>query len=249
MRLFLLLFFSLFFGTTVESSIFLEKEKKAYDYLDKLALESGTDKSSIFHNYTKVYASYFDPIRDLDLKFLEIGICRGESVKLWEKYFVNSELHFIDINPDTVVYHSSRSFYHYIDQSNFSALQKFAQNLGYTFDIIIDDGGHTMEQQIVSFLALFPFVSSGGFYIIEDLHTSYWKAYGGFGQVGQPVAGPGTCTEFLKKLVDDLNYTAGVTTCADFEKIPPTLKKDLNAFQASIDSMHFYQSICIIRKK
>ena len=51
-----------------------------------------------------------------------------------------------------------------------------------TFDIIIDDGGHTMKQQQTSFGVLFKNVSSGGLYILEDLHTSIWEtnlAHGG----------------------------------------------------------------------
>lgn len=46
-------------------------------------------------------------------------------------------------------------------------------------DIIIDDGGHTMNQQKISMISLLPLVRSGGLYIIEDLETSYISSYGG----------------------------------------------------------------------
>jgi hypothetical protein len=42
------------------------------------------------------------------------------------------------------------------------------------FDIIVDDGGHTMAQQTTSLVHLLRKVKSGGLYIIEDLHTSYF---------------------------------------------------------------------------
>lgn len=46
------------------------------------------------------------------------------------------------------------------------------------YDIIIDDGSHMVRHVIASFEALFPYLRRGGLYIIEDLHTSYWKRYG-----------------------------------------------------------------------
>jgi hypothetical protein len=46
-------------------------------------------------------------------------------------------------------------------------------------DILIDDGGHTMKQQIVTFEVLFDHVKQDGVYLVEDLHPSYWKEFGG----------------------------------------------------------------------
>jgi hypothetical protein len=224
-------------------------QNEAFTYLDNLAIIAETDKSSVFHNYTRVYAKYFDAIRNDNIRFLEIGISRGASVKLWESYFVNAELHFIDINPNQIEYHSPAVQYHFADQANIKAMQQIANNIGGQFDIVIDDGGHIMNQQINSFKALFPYMKSQGLYIIEDLHTSYWKEYGGHGRICEPKPGPGTCVSFLQGLVDDLNYTAGVTTCADFNKIPDKLRHTLNEYQKGIDSIHFYQSLCIIIKK
>jgi hypothetical protein len=63
------------------------------------------------------------------------------------------------------------------DQANRHQLQSFIDANGGEFDIIIDDGGHYMKQQQVSFGFLFPFVKPGGLYIIEDLHTSLPKIH------------------------------------------------------------------------
>ena len=46
-------------------------------------------------------------------------------------------------------------------------------------DILIDDGGHTMNQQITTFEVLFDKVKEDGIYLCEDLHTSYFKYFGG----------------------------------------------------------------------
>lgn len=231
------------------SFAFAEGVTSDYTFLDRLACEAGTDKSSAFHNYTKVYAKYFAPLREKPLTFLEIGIYQGNSVKLWENYFPNATLHFIDQDTTHIEYFSQRSHYHFLDQANKAALHAFAQHCGSAFDIIIDDGGHTMVQQKSSFKALFPYLSSGGLYIIEDTHTSYWLSHGGFGTSEMPRSGPGTTIEFLKSLVDDLNFGGARSRCADHSKIPGEIRATLSEYQDKIESIHFYDSLCIIIKR
>ena len=46
-------------------------------------------------------------------------------------------------------------------------------------DIVLDDGSHQTKHQIESFKFLFPRMSKGGIYMVEDLHTSFWRGYGG----------------------------------------------------------------------
>lgn len=223
-----------------------EVEKSEYEYMDNFARIAGTDKSSIYHNYTEVYAQYFKDIKNTNLKFLEIGIFKGDSVKMWENYFPNADLHFMDITNARITHYSDRSKYYYLDQSNPAQLYKFGKEVGGDFDVIIDDGGHTMEQQIISFHNLFPLLKSGGLYIIEDLHTSYWKEYGGNGTFEKPLAGKGTAVEFLKNLVEDLNQPGAKTTCADYHKAHLTGKP---TYQNSFYYIHFYPSVCIIKKR
>ena len=43
--------------------------------------------------------------------------------------------------------------------------------VGGDFDMIIDDGGHTMEQMQISLNYLWDQVKPGGLYVIEDLHS------------------------------------------------------------------------------
>jgi hypothetical protein len=67
---------------------------------------------------------------------------------------------------------------HYGSQEDLKFLYQFVSGMK-QFDIIIDDGGHTMIQQKTSLLMLMPLVRSGGVYVVEDLETSYISAYGG----------------------------------------------------------------------
>ncbi len=221
---------------------FARLNEKEYLYLDGLALASGTDKASNHHNYTEIYARYFAPFKEQPIKFLEIGINTGKSVKLWEDYFKNAELHFIDITLQNVEYVSQRSYYHLADQASSYDLLKFIEKTGGDFDVILDDGGHTMLQQIMSFKYLFPQVKSGGLYIIEDLNTSYWEAFGGGSH-------PKTTINFLKMLIDEVNFVGVRTGCASHLNIDPSIKKDLNLYRTQIESIHFYDSVAIIIKR
>lgn len=248
-------FFLLFFLTPslLLADKAFEINTQEYEYLDQLALvldpKCDSGKSSNWHNYTEIYSYYFGPIKDKNLKFLEIGINKGSGVKLWENYFQNAELHFIDISFNHVEYFSKKSHYHIADQANPSDLLQVMHKTDGKFDIIIDDGGHTMAQQIISFSTLFPYLNSGGIYIIEDLHTSYWQFYGGSGTITHPKAGSNTTIQFLKNLIDDVNFV-GARTCSANHKINlNSIKHELSIYREQIFSMHFYDSICIIIKR
>lgn len=218
-----------------------------YVYLNNIALEAGTDKNSNFHDYMEVYAEYFAPLKEEPIKFLEIGIYYGNSVKLWENYFPHADLHFIDSNRLKINYFSDRAQYHFLDQANMPQLDLFAKSVNGKFDVIIDDGGHTMVQQINSFKALFPYLNSGGLYIVEDLHTSYWGQYGGSGDLLK--SGPSTAVGFFKDLVDDVNYTGAATGCASWNRVSDEMKKSLTPYQRDIKSITFYKSMCVIKKR
>jgi hypothetical protein len=57
------------------------------------------------------------------------------------------------------------------DQADEVRLQEIADRYG-PFDMVIDDGSHVTVHQAATIRALLPRVRSGGFYVIEDVHTS-----------------------------------------------------------------------------
>jgi Methyltransferase domain len=143
------------------------------DPLTSLGLTHHTDK--VEHGFCTFYHTHLDRVRQDVRKVLEIGILRGASLRMWRDYFPNATIHGFDLNalagplPDRIHLHQG-------DQANRDSLRRLLQTTGSDFDLIVDDGGHTMEQQQVSLGVLFPHLRPGGLYALEDLHTSFMPA-------------------------------------------------------------------------
>lgn len=148
--------------------------------LAELCKTHKTDKCTSDHNYVELYEKLFSPVRNQVKRVLEIGVWRGDSLRMWEEYFPSARIFGIDIN-DSSRYNTDRIITVIADQANREQLGKFVETHRSDFDIVIDDGGHTMEQQQTSFGFLFPHVRSGGIYIVEDIHTSFPNLYPDYG--------------------------------------------------------------------
>ena len=184
-----------------------------------------------WENYFDIYEQYLNNFRNNSPKFLEIGIQYGGSLHMWDKYFQNAEIYGIDINPDCKKLEFDNIKIHIGSQNDREFLSNFGKKIG-SLDIIIDDGGHTMEQQINTFEILFPILNEGGIYICEDTESSYQNMYGG---------GPkrrGTFIEYSKNLIDVINANH-----SHFNSLKPT------ELSKKIDFIHFYNNVIIFRKR
>ncbi|HYP89238.1 MAG TPA: hypothetical protein VEQ59_13820, partial [Polyangiaceae bacterium] len=107
-------------------------------------------------------------------------------------------------------------------------------------DIIIDDGSHLSEHVVHSFHILFPLLAPHGIYVVEDLQTSYWglesKITGNWGG-SSDLSAPHTSMNFLKSLVDGLNY----------EEFPHDGYTP-SYFDRNIVAIHFYHNLAFIQK-
>jgi hypothetical protein len=138
-----------------------------------------TDKGPGQHNYTELYERLFLQWKDEPITIFEIGVAAGGSLKMWQDYFTQARIFAVDIEPKTA-FDNARVRTFVADQANRDQLKAAIDAAGEPH-ILIDDGGHTMEQQQVSLGYLFEHVRPGGYYVIEDVHTSLpalWSGYG-----------------------------------------------------------------------
>ncbi|SMC48305.1 methyltransferase domain-containing protein [Papillibacter cinnamivorans] len=182
-------------------------------------------------NYFDVYDRYFSRYRGSPVTILEIGVAGGGSLQMWKNYFGPlSRVVGVDIDPECKKREEAGIEIFIGDQRDrdfWRALKAAVPRV----DILLDDGGHTMEQQAVAFEEMFPHLAPDGLYLCEDLHTSYRPGYGG------GYLRPGTFVERAKALVDSLNAWHSET---------PALRPDV--YTRSIRGLHFYDGIVVVEK-
>jgi trans-aconitate methyltransferase len=128
-----------------------------------------TDKIS--HGYLQVYDPLFMSLDSIS-NVLEIGVYNGDSLRLLQNYFPNSNIYGFDLTPPRDHHYNDRFKVLLGNQEDRDDLNHIFNSIDGDLDLIIDDGGHTMKQQQTSFGFLFRHLKNGGVYIIEDLHTS-----------------------------------------------------------------------------
>jgi trans-aconitate methyltransferase len=128
-----------------------------------------TDKIS--HGYLQVYDPLFMSLDSIS-NLLEIGVYNGDSLRLLQNYFPNSNIYGFDLTPPRDHHYNDRFKVLLGNQEDRDDLNHIFNSIDGDLDLIIDDGGHTMKQQQTSFGFLFRHLKNGGVYIIEDLHTS-----------------------------------------------------------------------------
>lgn len=161
---------------------------------------------------------------------LEIGVLDGASLRMWEEFFPLADIFAIDVDAACAAHASARTTVDIMDQGNKTALQAYAARES-CFSLIIDDGGHRMKQQILSFEVLFPTLLPGGMYVVEDSHTSYIGLYGG--GIGRKL----TTVKYFHAMTDKLNQGRGAVAGTFVE---PT--------RLSVASIEFMRGLIIIRR-
>lgn len=182
-------------------------------------------------HYFTIYEKWFNPYRGKDIVFVEVGVQHGGSVQMWKNYFgKNAQIVGVDIDPNCKQFEEEQIAIEIGSQEDPNFWAAFKEKYP-RVDILLDDGGHTMNQQIVTLREMFPHIKDGGLYMCEDCHTSYWNNFGG------GLNKPDTFIEFSKRLIDELNafHTRGA--------LPPTYAT------ANMGGIHFYTSVVIAEKK
>lgn len=208
--------------------------------LDEIGLKYGTDKSSNGHNYLNYYDQFFSAIRQNNLTVLEIGVWEGASLKMWEEYFPFAKIIGADID-EKKQYESERISTVIADQGSVGALVLLGEELinSNGVDIIIDDGSHEGQHQLLSFETLFPYLRSGGYYCVEDTLCA------GDDRWSIPVS----FYDRIKQMVDEVNMGGNIPNhaiCAN--KIEAVKKYGGNYFEKNIEQIHVSCGLVIIKK-
>lgn len=183
-------------------------------------------------HYFDIYDFWFKKYKNKPVVILEIGVYQGGSLKMWRDYFgEKAKIFAIDIHPACKQFESEKTKIFIGSQEDRNFLTKVKSQIP-KVDIIIDDGGHSMNQQIVSFEELYGHVKDGGIYLCEDLHTSYWEVYGG------GYKKPDTFIEYSKGFIDSINAWYARDK-----------KLNVNDFTLNTYGLHYYPSMLIIQKR
>lgn len=189
-----------------------------------------------WHHYFEVYHRHFARFRRRRPVVVEIGVSHGGSLQMWKKYFgPGARIVGVDIDPRCRDFGEESVEIVIGDQSDRAFHAELRRRYPHV-DIVIDDGGHTMAQQLITFEELFPHAQPNGVYLCEDLHTSYHPHFGG------GLGASGSFIERAKKLVDSLHGWWGGANGFD-----PALGPD--DFTRSAFAIHFYDSILVVEKR
>ncbi len=175
-----------------------------------------------WEHYFEVYHRHFAKFVGRNVNVLEIGIYSGGSLEMWWSYFGGgAHVYGVDIEETCRQYANDHISVFIGDQADRVFWNTFKASVE-GIDILIDDGGHTPEQQQTTLEEMLPHLRPGGVYLCEDVHSSNNRF-----------------SAFASGLVDQLNgvWVSGLP-----------LVSSVSRFQSSIHSIHFYPYLVVIEK-
>ena len=195
------------------------------EYFDSHAQGRGIWK---WRHYFEVYHRHLAKFVGKSPNVLEIGVYSGGSIEMWQTYFgAGSTIHGVDIEPACRSYESENVRIHIGDQADRDFWKRFRAQVP-RLDVIIDDGGHTQQQQIVTLEELLPHLAPGGVYVCEDIHG----VENGF-------------LHYLNGLCNSLSAFDPIENESDAER---RITSRATPFQAAVHSVHVYPLMCVIER-
>lgn len=150
----------------------IEDSESLFDfYVKNLHRYLDTDKNMGHCYISHVYDKYLSPKKYTAKKILEIGMFLGDSQRMWNEFFPNATIYGTDVNFMGRIIKFENNIIKIFGDAYSDAVIDALPN---DFDIIIDDGPHTLESMI-TFLKRYSFkVRSGGVVVIEDIQSIDW---------------------------------------------------------------------------
>jgi len=140
--------------------------------------DAKTDKNTV-HSYIPLYEKLFAKKKDTAKHVLEVGINHGGSIQLWHDYFTNATVHGIDVmhiddiwdvlkNNPRIILHTSNDAY------NSEFFTQTFLNSRVKFDMLLDDGPHTLESMIYFINLYSQVMAEDGILVVEDVQSVEW---------------------------------------------------------------------------
>ena len=221
--------------------ILINSENKNKSILHNYFINNTSNAIYKHFSYFDLYERYFSKFKGRDINLLEIGVANGGSTKMWEYYFKkinpNFKINIFGLDIDDKVKElaiENENIKLFIgSQSDRDFLRKLKSEIP-KIDILIDDGGHRMEEQIITFEEMYSHIKDDGIYWCEDCSTSYWSGFYGGGYKN-----PNSYIEYMKNLIDSINaYNA--------------IKKDsleVSNFTNTAYGIYFHEKVVVVEKK
>lgn len=195
-----------------------------------------THSSDKWEPYFEIYERHLQHLRGKSIHLVEVGVQKGGSLEMWSEWLgPQAKITGIDVDEACreLKYEQDNISILIGDQGDPEFWKSVEPVLG-NIDVFIDDGGHTMQQQIVTFEAIFPKLKVGSIFICEDTHTSYMSQYSG------GVKHSGTFIEYAKDFVDILHY--------DSWQISLSVMGEKSNLAKDLSGLFFYDSVVVFEK-
>lgn len=157
------------------------------DELGNILRANRSDKSTT-HNYHIIYSYILNNLgRDGSLDVLEIGLGTnnptlvssmgswgrpGASLYAWESYLPNSNIYGADVDKD-ILFQAGRIKTSFVDQMDMTTFSEMQSRFGTKYDMIIDDGLHSIGANINTLLFGLENVKDNGWVVIEDIEVGF----------------------------------------------------------------------------
>lgn len=146
-------------------------EKSEKSNLDNIGLKEGTDKAVlrmsgasgliIGHDYLRYYDLFFKEFLDEKFTLLEFGCLRGQSLRMWKKYFSQAQIVGVDLDEATKKNAEDRIDI-FIGNAVVQSTCDYLKDRYEKIKIIIDDASHAWGDQRKSLEMFWPVLAQGG---------------------------------------------------------------------------------------
>jgi hypothetical protein len=179
-----------------------------------------------YDSYFQVYEQVLGQYVGKEITFVEVGIFNGGSLFMWREYFgPRARIIGIDLNPVARQWENDGFEIFIGSQSDPEFWRDFYAKVG-RVDVLLDDGGHTNRQQIITVHESLPHIKDGGVILVEDVHASYMPAFGNPSRY--------SFINFAKHLIDGVNSRGS------------GVGKVRNDYGQRVYAVSFYESIVVL---